>query len=88
MASIPPLKGNVTKITLLFLDCFVVPPTNDGLHVLSLRESEEKMLSNRRKMTLSGISLYIPLPPSKGEFSDIIPPLKGAKGDVSFVCHW
>ena len=34
------LKGNVTKIKLLFLDCFVVPPRNDVLHVSSLRACE------------------------------------------------
>ena len=36
----PSFGGNVTQITLLFLDCFVVPPRNDVLHVPSLRACE------------------------------------------------
>ena len=36
-----------------------------------------KFASNRRKMTSQE---NIPLPPSKGELSDIVPPLKGAGG--------
>ena len=36
---IPLLWSNVTKIMLLFPDCFVVPPRNDGVHELVRHET-------------------------------------------------